>query len=517
MRRDSAWQGFHFLLLVLTLTSCQSEPKSIDTPQNTITPEIILSPALNQNVPVQKCEYWVAPAPIGDNRNSGSFIEPWATLDYASANIPDSYCTVWFEDGIYSGSNNLTERFETSTLFKAIHPYHAILEHSGNVVELDGVRNMIFDGFEMRHTGPGADQYIVIADRRNDTWSEYVTFRNNIFHDSYNEDILKIHNGARFFTVEGNIFYNQSAPEQHIDVNSVTDIVIQDNIFFNAFEESGRLNNHDTKHFIVVKDSNEASDGLEGSKRIIIRRNVFLHWQGGEETFVQIGNDGKAYYEAEDVLIENNLMIGDGSDLVYAVFGVKGAKDVIFRNNTITGDMPANAYALNVAITGHNPLNENVTFANNIWSDPRGTMGAEETNSPKFSNGKAISTQNLIIDNNLYWNGGNEIPGGNSVIPLVDDIRYMIADPLLNTDQANVVLPFWDGTSFLSGNFTIREEFIRLVEKFGRIPANSPAVGKADPVLGASTDILGRLRGSVQDLGAYETETVSLENTPLYP
>jgi len=509
MREERVWKSFQLLLLVLTLTSCQIEPKSIDIPQNIITPDIISSPVFNQNVPVQKCEYWAAPTPIGDNSNPGSFIEPWATLDYAAAHIPDNHCTVWFKDGIYSGSNNLTERFATPTLFKAVNPYYAVLEHSGNVIELDGVRNMIFEGFEMRHLGPGADRYIVIADRRNNIWSEYVTFRNNIFHDSYNEDILKIHNGARFFTVEGNIFYNQSASEQHMDVNSVTDIVIQDNIFFNDFEDSGRLNSRDTKHFIVVKDSNEASDGLEGSKRITIRRNIFLHWQGGEETFVQIGNDGKAYYEVENVLVENNLMIGDGTDLVYAAFGVKGARDVTFRNNTVVGDMPANAYALNVAIAGNNPLNENIIFVNNIWSDPTGTMGAEDTSNPKFSNGKTTSAQNLVLDNNLYWNGGNKIPDGNSVIPLADDVRRLIGNPLLNTDQANVVLPRWDGTSFLSGNHTIREEFIRLVETYGRIPANSPAVGNADPVLGAITDIYDRFRGSVQDLGAYETETVS--------
>lgn len=385
-------------------------------------------------------------------------------------------------------------------------PYRAILEHSGNVIELDGVLNMTFEGFEMRHSGPGADRYIVIADRRNDIWSEYVVFRNNIFHDSYNEDILKIHNGARFFTVEGNIFYNQSTSEQHMDVNSVTDIVIQDNIFFNDFENSGRSNNHDTKHFIVVKDSNEDSDGLEGSKRITIRRNIFLHWQGGEETFIQIGNDGKAYHEAENVLVENNLMIGDGADLVYAVFGVKGAKDVIFRNNTITGDMPANAYALDVAIAGNNPLNENIVFVNNIWSDPTGTMGVEETNSIKFSNGKTSSTLNLILDNNLYWNGGNNIPGGNSLIPSENDARPIFENPLLNTDLENVTLPRWDGDSFLSGNLTIREEFIRLVDTYGRIPSNSPAVGKADPLLGAITDILGHFRGAVHDLGAYDTE-----------
>ena len=74
-----------------------------------------------------------------------------------------------------------------------------------------------------------------------DDWSEDVVFRNNIFHDSWNNDILKINNGARRVTVEGNVFYNQTGSDEHMDVNSVTDVVIQDNIFFNDFAGSGRV------------------------------------------------------------------------------------------------------------------------------------------------------------------------------------------------------------------------------------------------------------------------------------
>ena len=69
-----------------------------------------------------------------------------------------------------------------------------------------------------------------------------ITLRNNILHDSYNNDILKINNGAGQITVEGNIFYNQTGSDEHMDVNSVTDVVIQDNIFLNDFAGSGRAN-----------------------------------------------------------------------------------------------------------------------------------------------------------------------------------------------------------------------------------------------------------------------------------
>ena len=37
-----------------------------------------------------------------------------------------------------------------------------------------------------------------------------------------------------------NVFYNQSGSDEHIDINSVTDVLVQDNVFFNDFAGSGR-------------------------------------------------------------------------------------------------------------------------------------------------------------------------------------------------------------------------------------------------------------------------------------
>jgi hypothetical protein len=78
-------------------------------------------------------------------------------------------------------------------------------------------------------------------------------------HDSYNNDILKINNGAAQITVEGNMFYNQTGSDEHIDVNSVTDIVIQDNIFFNDFAGSGRSNENDTSRPVAISLSKTAT------------------------------------------------------------------------------------------------------------------------------------------------------------------------------------------------------------------------------------------------------------------
>jgi hypothetical protein len=451
------------------------------------------------------CAYWVAPHPDGNDSNPGTAGSPWATLEHAAETIPDEGCTVWVEEGVYPGEQRINRRFTTPATFRAVRSYHAVLQNFGLVVGISGARNVTLQGFRFRHTGPGADPLVVQVDQGDGEWAEQITLRNNIFHDSYNNDLLKIVSGARFVTVEGNIFYNQGSGEEHIDVNSVTDVVIQDNIFFNDFAGSNRVGHGDAHSFITIKDSNENADGLEGSERITVRRNVFLNWEGRNDTFIQVGNDGKPYHEAEDVVIENNLMIGNAPVEVYATLGLRGVRNVTVANNTVVGDMPASAYAMWVSIQELNPPNENIAFYNNIWADPTGTMGSDLSGDDnKFSNGDPAQTNNLILENNLYWNGGAAVPPGDLLSPLEDDPHPIVANPLLNADQENVMLPRWNGSTFLSGGSTIRQEFVRLVEQYGRIPAGSPAAGRADPAFAPADDILGRPRSATPNLGAYE-------------
>ena len=452
-----------------------------------------------------QCAYYVSTT--GSDSNPGTAGQPWATLDHASARVlalGGSNCTVFFADGVYTGGHSLYERFATPTTFRATNPYRAVLQNNSRALSIFGGRNMVFEGFEFRHTGAGAAALVVQVQQDGTNWAENVVFRNNVFHDSWNNDVLKINNGARFVTVEGNVFYNQTGSDEHMDVNSVTDVVIQDNIFFNDFAGSGRTNNNDTSAFIVIKDSNGNDDGLEGDERITVRRNVFLNWEGGSgSNFVLIGEDGMPYHEAEDVLVENNLMVGNAPHLMRAAFGVKGGRNIRFRNNTVVGNLPSLAYAFRLNQEGSNPPNENVSFHNNVWSDPSGTMGAEGGGGNDFSDGGAAETMNLVLDRNLYWNGAAAIPAGDQVNPLVTDTRRIVANPQLNTNQAAIVLPRWNGTSFLSGSTTIRQEFVRLVNLYGSIPAGSPGHNQADAALAPADDILGNPR-TAPDMGAFE-------------
>lgn len=467
-----------------------------------------------------RCEYWVAPAPEGDDINPGSFYMPWATLKFAAATIPDRGCIVWFKDGVYNGGNRIRRRFESFTIFKAIHSYHAIFQNTGPVISITGGRNILLDGFVFQHSGPKSRSLVVQIRHNQDNWAEYIIFRNNIFRNSYDDDLLKIYNLARFVTIENNMFYNQGPTEQQIDVNSVTDITIQDNIFFNDFEASNRPLANDTKHYIVIKDSNEGDDELLGDERITVQRNIFLNWQGSPgETFLQIGNDGKPYYEARDVTIQNNLFLGNSSNPMAAAFGVSGAADVRFINNTISGDLPSKAYAAYISTKDQNPKNNNILLCNNIWSDSTGSMGSSSTeNDNEFADGDLANSLNLILDNNLYWNGGKKIPNGDLFSPLKDDTHRVIADPGLDTDFESLILPVWNGSTFPSGNASIRDEFLYLGQKYGSPSSYSPALRNANPNCAPKDDIFQQARGFFPSYGAAQgyMDQSSLKANPFF-
>jgi len=465
------------------------------------------------------CNFYAAPPPAGSDANPGTAAAPWATLDHASARVfatnPAGGCTVWFADGVYTSSNSLYERFASATWFKAMNRYRAVFQRPGPVMQLFGARHMVFEGFRLTHSGPGASGLVVQVqmDGGSGLWAEEITFRDNVFHDSWNNDLLKINNGARNVRVEGNVFYNQTGSDEHIDINGVTDVVVSDNVFFNDFAGSGRPNNNDTSSSIVIKDSGAL---LAGCARIAVRRNVFLNWEGSAgANFVLLGEDGQPFHEAHEVVVENNLMIGNSAHEMRASFGVKGGRDVIFRANTVTGNLPSCAYAMRLNQEGSNPQNQDVRFWGNVWSDATGTMGAGCGGGNDFSDGAVTETIGAQLDRNLYWNGAQAIPPGDVLSPLVDDVRRIVADPGLNANQASVVLPRWTGTGFPSGSTTIRQELERLVAAYGVPAAPGPVVDQGDRARMPADDIRGRPRPAAPDLGAYETGgTVAFAITP---
>ncbi len=455
-----------------------------------------------------------------DTIGDGSQANPWATITHALDNVPDD-STILVRPGLYVGRIRIRGTFSQGVTVRSEVPYRAILENNDRVItaysDSNGVQGITIEGFEIRHSGPGAGALVVHIDGGGDGSVSDITLRNNIMHDSYNNDILKINNSTHDILVEGNIFYNQNGSDEHIDVNSVENVVVQNNVFFNDFAGSGRNNDNNTSSFIVIKDSNQDDDIFVGSRFVTVRRNVFFNWEGSTgHNFVLAGEDGKPYHEARDVLVENNLLLGDSNHVMRAPFGVKGGRDITFRSNTVSGDLPSLAYAMRLNAEGSNPPNQNVRFYNNIWSDPSGSMGDDGRGMNDFSDTPPGQTTSFTLNNNLYWNGSEAIPTDpGELINYTDDTSRIVDDPLLG-DQAGLVIPRWDGNAsrFADGSSTIREVFEQLVLLYGLPAANSPAIDSADALNSPAEDILGNSR-LAPDTGAVEfIPILNLVGTP---
>lgn len=442
-------------------------------------------------------------ATTGSDAASGGIGDPWATISHALTAVPDD-SLILVAAGTYAGRVTLSGRFAIGVTVRAEPRYGARLQATTQqAIICYACEGITLEGFEVTHPGPGASALVMQVQDANPTDGLPVgrlVLRDNVFHDSYNNDIVKVNNAADDVLITGNLFYNQAGSDEHLDINSVTNVTIQDNVFFNDFAGSGRSDSS-TSSFIVIKDSNGNSDGVVGSSNITVRRNVFLHWEGSSgQGFVRVGEDGTATFEADGVLIENNLMLGNNSAQIRSPLQFQGSRNVTAQANTISGNLPAKEFGFRIVTGGSNPDCENIHLHNNVWSDPSGTMG------DTFNRGSA--TVNLTFDNNAYWNDGNAFPtNGESIREVSDDANAVIGDPLL-PDPAAAVLPRFvsAGSGFADGSSTIREVFESLVMQYGTPPSGSVLLDAADPLWSPADDILGedRTAGGAPDLGAVE-------------
>ena len=177
-----------------------------------------------------------------DTSGDGSAENPWASITHATAHCSDGDL-ILVKPGTYSGTQRLQGQWATGITVRSEIPYQAKLRNNKLVVRCWYGQNIVFEGFDLAHDGPDADPVVMQVQNYNDASNpvQNIVIRNNIFHDSYNNDLLRVMNGAINVTVEGNMFYNQYGGHQHIDINSVEGVVVQDNIFFNDFASSGRL------------------------------------------------------------------------------------------------------------------------------------------------------------------------------------------------------------------------------------------------------------------------------------
>jgi hypothetical protein len=449
-----------------------------------------------------------------DATGDGTASAPWGTIPHALGEVPDE-SVILVGPGTYTGRVRLDREFTQGVIIRAEPAYEARLRHDATVVTCYYGRGIALEGFDIAHSGPGAGALVVqIQDLIGDPGGEQavsrITLRNNILHDSYNNDLLKVNNACREILIEGNLFFNQMGSDEHIDINSVVDVTVRGNVFFNDFEGSGRTNTNSTSSFIVVKDSDGDYNDVVGSERVSIEGNVFLGWQGSTgSNFILFGEDGQNFFEAVDCLVQNNLLLGNSLEVMRASFGVKGCKDILFRHNTVVGDLPSLAYTMRLNTEGSNPPNENIRFYNNVWSDPTGTFGAENSGANNdFSDTPPGETSSFVLDNNLYWNGGSALPQNPSeLVNYTDDTARVIEDPELPS-LAGIVLPRWmpESGSFADGSMTVREVLVNLVRDYGTPASESPLRNRARSDQSPVTDILGNSRGTgaAPDIGAVE-------------
>jgi len=440
--------------------------------------------------------------PKGNDRSGdGSLTRPWGTLLHATESMPDVGAELVFLDGSY-GPQRLARVFTKPVIIHAQHPYRArwlSTPSHHRLLTIQRGRRVTISGFEMAGRAGGQDEYLIHITSPE---TSEILVHNCIIHDSYNNDIIKINSGAHHIRFLGNLSYNQPrSGDEHMDINTVHDVMVEDNVFFNDFAASKRRVLNNTHPFVLIKNSANHQD----NRNFLVRGNVFLNWQGlPDQPYLLLGEDGKPFPEAENVLIENNLFLGNSSNRTTAAFAIKGARKVVFRANTVHGDFPLGAdawgFAMRLGREGANPRNENITFANNIWSDPTGTMTHFSASSPQNSTG-------VTLRNCIYYNGGRAIPVDRErVLNVTDDPQAIVKDPGLPVSLDAVVAPAWNAAThqFADGSSTIDEVRNKLVETFGTPSESSPAVDAADPGNMPKEDILHRPRGPKPDIGAVE-------------
>lgn len=435
--------------------------------------------------------------------DNGSAAAPWATIEYALTRVPDG-SLVLVRPGTYSGRIRVRGSFAQGVTVRSEVPYRARLRHSATVLTIyndsANVEGITIEGFDVAHSGSGAGALVVQVQDGFGTETRRITLRDNILHDSFNNDVLKVNNGASQVRIVGNLFYNQQGSDEHIDINSVDDVVVEDNVFFNDFAASGRPVPTDSASFVVIKDSNGVDDEYLGARNVVVRRNVFANWQGSAgSNFLLLGEDGTANVEAFDITVENNLFIGNSAVPLRAAFGCKGCADVVFRANTVVGDLPSNAFAMRINREGANPTPTNLRFANNLWADTDGSMG-------DFSDTLAGDVGTFALARNGYWNAGNPLPNDpTDTVNIANDPQPVTGDPRLPS-PAGLVTPWWSEASgsFGGGHATIRAAFLALARTWGTPAPGGAGIGAANPADMPATDLLGAPRDAAPDLGAVE-------------
>ncbi len=498
--------GICFMLVyILTLAPSEATFKPGVAPATPSESTRVFLPVVSRQKQSKECAYFVS-AWWGSDSNSGTYDRPWKSIQHALDSVPsEGGFRICVQDGYYPEQIDLGRRdgFTSPVRVEALNPYRAKLNNRDKIIILlsgDSTShtsfNITFAGFEIYRPDSGATGSSNIFLYKADN----VTIENCIIHDSYDDDLVRILHSANV-TLQFNVTYNGGSGEEHYDINGGSrNVVVQDNVLFNAYPETGRPDDTSGPQ-IVVKTSYPDADGR--TRNVTIRRNVFMHGQSvPTRGLIAIGGDNRyeGYYEAEDVTVENNLFIADEGLLEQMIpVTILGSRRIHLRANTFRGNANSSFRLFGRARKESlNPPCTDLFYYNNVFLDPTNTTG-------HLIKGTSSDIEYGAISSNLYWWGGASIPtDSEDYFNFYNDPQAIVSDPLLGSPAQPLPLPIWTGSVFAGGHGSVSEVHAAFVETYARPSATSPVVDAADPAHMPVDDIVGKTRDAAPDIGAYE-------------
>ncbi len=222
--------------------------------------------------------FYISPSG-SDESGVGSRQQPWRTIIEAVRNVPDNGSTIVLLDGLYEGFQPADRQFTKTCMVRAEHPYRVRLRSPADrnqVIGCYAASNITFQGLEIYGSGSTQGEYVVQVTTSK---THHLVFDNCIIHDSYNNDLVKVNDHAHHVAFRNCLIFNQNDHEgdEHFDINTVTDVEIDGCILLNDYAGSGRQSQYSAHSFVAVKNSGSKQ---EVTRRITIRRNIFLNWDG---------------------------------------------------------------------------------------------------------------------------------------------------------------------------------------------------------------------------------------------
>lgn len=421
-------------------------PKSIPAPTSKpeLTPQPIPPPVATGKT------YYIAIN--GDNNNPGNEALPWRTLNHAVYAL-NAGETVLVKNGTYQESLYINKSGSPGKpiTYKAYPGHVPKIEISQKQLEgilIQGVSYINVEGFEVVYTAPGAeaakgeqtDNGIDISNA-GQVLSHHINIKNNKVHGFPGGGIFTVL--ADYVTFEGNTVWGNAlwAKWGNSGISMYQNVDFDIKLGFHMIVRGNTL----------YKNENKLPSFAIGSTTITDGNCIIIDDLRHTQKFL----DNKKAYSAysSSTLIENNVCYDNGARGIH----VYSSDNVLVRHNTLyknqrtisINDGELSAYDAS-----------NVRFVNNIVYAIPG----------KKANGVG-NTTNVIFERNLYF-GSNEIPNKSAT--------DLVADPMFVSTSINPN----------AASFNLR--------------AGSPAIDKALFGQSPAVDIVGTVRTSKADIGAYE-------------